>query len=178
MKRTKILTIYDLCHIAIFTAIIAVMAQLTIPIPLVPLTMQTFAIPLTGAVLGAKKGAIAAIVYLLLGAVGAPVFAGFTGGVGWFVSTTAGFLWSFPLFALIVGIAADKGGRIRLAVGLIIGAAVTMAMGMVGVSLVAGIDMHAAFRSAVYPFIIPELIKLALVFLLAPKVRDAIGKVR
>ena len=80
MQKSKI-SIQDICSIAIMTALIAVMAQISIPMPLgVPMTMQTFAITLAGIVLGSKRGALSAIVYLLLGAVGVPVFAGFSGG--------------------------------------------------------------------------------------------------
>ncbi len=75
--------IRDICYIALFTALIAVLAQISIPLPGgVPLTLQTFAVPLAGLVLGSKRGTIATAVYVLLGAVGVPVFAGFSVGRG------------------------------------------------------------------------------------------------
>ena len=94
-----------MCHISIFAAIIAVCAQVSLPMPYgVPLTLQTFAIQLAGVVLGPKKGALAALVYITLGAVGVPVFAGFTGGMGIVLGVTGGFILSFPLLALLAGI--------------------------------------------------------------------------
>ena len=71
--NTKKLAIRDMCHIGIFAAIIAVCAQISIPMPLgVPMTLQTLAIPLAGVVLGIKKGVAATLVYILLGIIGVP----------------------------------------------------------------------------------------------------------
>jgi len=70
--------------------------------------MQTFAVPLAGVVLGARRGVIATLLYLLLGALGAPVFSAFQGGFGMLIGTSGGYLLSFPLVALIAGLAADK----------------------------------------------------------------------
>ena len=76
-------SVVDLCYIAMFTTLIAVLAQVSIPLPGgVPLTLQTFAVPLAGLILGAKRGTVSALLYVLLGAVGVPVFANFTGGLG------------------------------------------------------------------------------------------------
>ena len=73
----------DLVYIAVFTAIIAVLAQISIPMPGgVPMTLQTFAVPLAGLVLGTKRGTLSALLYVLLGTLGVPVFAGLSGGPG------------------------------------------------------------------------------------------------
>ena len=75
MQKTNFKTL-DLCMIGVVTAVIVIMAQISIPMPLgVPMTMQTFAITLAGIILGSKKGAVASLIYVLLGAVGVPVFA-------------------------------------------------------------------------------------------------------
>jgi len=144
--------------------------------------MQTFVVPLAGAVLGARKGTIAVIVYLLLGAVGVPVFAGFSGGVHTFVGPWGGYLWAFPLFAFIVGFASDRGKLPLLAVGLVIGAALTLTMGMLQFAFhsasvaQAPLDMRAAFMACVVPFIIPDFIKIFMVFIIAPKIRQTLEK--
>ena len=81
MQKTNFKTL-DLCMIGVVTAVIVIMAQISIPMPLgVPMTMQTFAITLAGVILGSKKGAVASLIYVLLGAVGVPVFANFSGYV-------------------------------------------------------------------------------------------------
>lgn len=143
----------ELCHIGISTAVIAVMAQITIPLPVVPLTMQTFAVPLVGAVLGAKKGTIAAIIYLLLGAFGVPVFAQFTGGFSLIFGPTGGYLLSFPFFVFVVGLGADTRKRIGLALGLLVGSMINLFMGMLQLAFVLQLDVRAAFMGGVAPFI-------------------------
>ena len=98
-------SVRDICYAGLFAAVIAVMAQISIPMPLgVPMTMQTFAITLAAVVLGSKLSAIASLVYLALGAVGVPVLANFSGGFDKFVGPTGGFLISFPLMAYIIGL--------------------------------------------------------------------------
>ena len=90
-----------------FAAVIAVLAQIAIPLPSgVPVTLQTFAVALTGVVLGAKRGSIATFVYILLGAVGVPVFSGFNGGLGAIVGKTGGFIWGFLFLAFFAGLGA------------------------------------------------------------------------
>jgi biotin transport system substrate-specific component len=92
--------------IAVFAAVIVVFSVLpAIPIgPVgVPITLQTFAVILTGAVLGPKRGALAVLLYLTLGAIGLPVFAGGTGGLARFMGPTAGYLIAFPLVAALCG---------------------------------------------------------------------------
>ncbi|MCL2072085.1 MAG: biotin transporter BioY [Oscillospiraceae bacterium] len=188
MKKQKKITAFDLCLISVFVAAIAAMAQLTIPIPIVPLTMQTFAIPLAGAVLGAKRGAIAAAVYVLLGIVGAPVFAGLTGGIGTIAGPTGGFLIAFPVFALITGFAADKSvnserncnkeNRLWLAVGLIVGAIVTFLIGgIIWPVIMFEQSLKTAFLGWVAPFLLGDLIKIAMVFAIAPEIRKVLAKI-
>ncbi len=92
MNQTSKFSVRDICYAGLFAAVIAVMAQISIPMPLgVPMTMQTFAITLAAVVLGSKLSAIATLVYLLLGAVGVPVLANFSGGIDKFVGPTGGF---------------------------------------------------------------------------------------
>ena len=104
MKKQS-LHIRDLCIIGLFTAVIVIMAQIVIPMPFgVPFTMQTFAITLAGIVLGSKNGAIASIIYVMLGAIGLPVFANFTGGWQSIAGPTGGFILSFPILAYLTGL--------------------------------------------------------------------------
>ena len=102
------MSVRDICYAGLFAAVIAVMAQISIPMPLgVPMTMQTFAITLAAVVLGAKLSALSSLIYLILGAVGIPVLANFSGGFDKFVGPTGGFLISFPLMAFIIGWGAE-----------------------------------------------------------------------
>ncbi len=92
-------------QIALLTALVAVLSQLAVPMPSnVPLTLQTFAVALCGYLGGAKKGASAVVLYLLLGAAGIPVFSSFRSGIGILLGYTGGFLWGFLPLALLCGI--------------------------------------------------------------------------
>ena len=107
MQKSKI-SVQDICSIAIMTAITVVMAQISIPMPMgVPMTMQTFAITLAGVILGSKKGGLSILVYVLLGAIGVPVFAGFSGGVQNLIGPTGGFIISFPIMAYVIGLGVE-----------------------------------------------------------------------
>ena len=116
--------VQELCRIALFTALIAVCSQFSIPLPGgVPMTLQTLIIPIAGIVLGARGGTIATIVYLLLGAVGLPVFAGFSGGLDKLVGMTGGFLISFPLIAWFGGMFSRNNKYLKTILGIAVGAA-------------------------------------------------------
>lgn len=161
------LKLRDMCFVAIFTAVTAVLAQVSIPMPLgVPLTLQTFAVLLAGIVLGAKKGALAVVIYVLLGALGVPVFTGFQGGFAVILRHTGGFILSFPLMALCAGIGADL--RIKniwlknavLASGLIAGTAINFICGMFWGKFVLDLSVMNAFMGFVMPFILTSVLQI------------------
>ena len=106
----------DVALVATFAAFIAVCAILpAIPVPgsAVPITLQTFGVMLAGLVLGARRGALAALLYLAVGAAGLPVFSGGAGGVGVFAGLSAGYLLAFPLAAALAGYLATQAGGLR-----------------------------------------------------------------
>ena len=93
----------DLVICSLFAAMTAVLAQISIPFPGgVPLTLQLLSVSLCGILLGSKKGFISILVYVILGAIGLPVFAGFTGGFQYIIGYSGGFLVSFHIVALII----------------------------------------------------------------------------
>jgi len=147
------LSIRDLCRIAIFTAFVAICAQIAIPLGPVPQTLQTWGIMLAGLVLGAKHGTMAIIVYVLLGAAGAPVFAAFNGGIAHIVGPSGGFILSFPIIAAIVGLAPKKDSHLWLFCGIVFALAINFAAGALQFSLVTGNSMAAAFGLVVLPFL-------------------------
>lgn len=166
MTTTQKSSLYvrDLCYIAFFTAMIAVLAQISIPLPGgVPLTLQTFAVPLSGLVLGSRKGAIASLVYVLLGAVGVPVFANFSGGPGIVLGMTGGFIISFPLMAFLSGLGAKKTVKSPLLwLWLIIGALANYAVGTAWFMAAAESSLYAALAACVIPFIPTAILKIIL----------------
>lgn len=176
--NNRIYKVRDLCFIGIFTAVIAIFAQISIPMPFgVPITLQTLVIPLAGIILGAKKGALSALVYILLGAVGIPVFAGFRGGLGIVFGPTGGFILSFPLMAFTAGISVKKRSRVWLFFWLSAGAAINHLCGMLMYSHVMSCTLGTAFIDFL-PFIPMAFIKAALSGIIGPKLKSRIPKLQ
>ena len=167
----------DLCMISLWTAVIAVMAQIAIPMPMgVPMTMQTFAITLAAIVLGAKRGAIATSIYVLLGAVGIPVFANFTGGVHIIVGATGGFIISFPIMAYIIGKGVEYRGGIKgvFIVAIIMGMIINYIIGVFVFCLITGSSIMAGITACVIPFIPTSVIKGVVGGIIGVKIRDRV----
>lgn len=147
----------DLSLIAVFAALIAVFAMLpAIPVgPLgVPITLQTLAISLCGMVLGPWRGAAAVLLYLVVGLIGIPVFANFSGGLGVLAGPTVGYLVSFPLSALLIGFLSrivvrrfEGGARWAMLVvaGLVGSFVFVHPLGILGMSINAGLPLGTAF---------------------------------
>ena len=108
--RSRALSARDLAYLGLGAALIALCSWLSVPTA-VPFTMQTFAVCLAAALFGARRGLLAVGCYLLLGAVGLPVFALFKGGLGTLLGVTGGYLLGFLFTALVVGLAAERLGR-------------------------------------------------------------------
>jgi len=176
MQKQKF-RVLDVCFIAVFVAIIAALAQVTVPLPLgVPLSLQSFAVALAGAVLGAKKGTIAVLVYLVLGAVGAPVFVGFGGGFHRIVGPWGGYLLSYPVFAFSAGFGADRERKLPLFLGLLIGTAINLTAGTAQLAIVNNYTWQAAVFAGMLPFIVGDLIKLGAVFGITQPLRKVMQK--
>lgn len=155
--RTMIIT-------ALFAAIIGVLAQLTIPLPLVPITGQTLAIGLAATILGARYGTLSVLLYLVIGSVGVPVFAEFSAGVSKLVGPTGGFLVGFIPATLIMGLLMEKFGfTFKIAtIANIIGMLITLIFGTVWLKISADLSWPAALASGFTPFLIVGVIKAVL----------------
>ena len=101
MKENQRNNMKTMCSVALFTAVICILSIWQIPLPSgVPITLQTFALALCGYVIGAKLGAISATLYLLLGLIGLPVYAGMAAGPGVLFGPTGGFIFGFIFLSL------------------------------------------------------------------------------
>ena len=178
MTNTKqALSVRDLVLIALFTAMTAVLAQISIPMPLgVPMTLQTLAIPLASVLLGAKRGTISCVVYVLLGTVGVPVFANFQGGAGIVFGPTGGFILSFPLMAYLSGLGTDHNNKPLLWSGLIAGAAINFIGGMLMFSAITGKSLTIAFTACVLPFLPTAAAKILITGMAGAKIRATLQK--
>lgn len=176
MKKKKI-TVRDICLIGVFAAIIAVLSQISIPLPYgVPFTLQTFVVPLAGVILGARRGMISAALYVALGAVGLPVYAGFSGGIGFLVGLTGGFIWAFPFMAFFAGFGVQKGTlRWRIG-GLLLAILVVYGAGLIQFMFVTGSSLLVSLVACVLPFLPLEAVKAVLVGTVGVKCRQLLEK--
>lgn len=160
------MTTRDMVLSGVFAAVIAVFAVMTIPIGEVPITLGLFGVMLTAVVLGAKRGTISVLVYILIGAVGLPVFSGFKGGFSVIAGPTGGYISSYILVALMIGaasnISAKRTGMLRMAIcfaSCLAGIAVCYFLGTVQYMAISGNDLTASLGICVMPFIPFDIIK-------------------
>ena len=152
-----------------FSLLTALAAQIVIPIGPVPITGQTFAVLLTGALLGSRLGAMAMIVYLIEGASGLPFFHGGTSGIAHLLGRTGGYLVAFPAAAYITGAFAEYGWDKRFlsaAAAMAFGSAVIMFSGWVWLSQF--MPASVAFSAGVAQFIVGDIIKILLAAAVLP----------
>ena len=176
MKSANRLRTVDLAYLGLFAALMAICAWISVPMPapLVPFTLQTFAIFAAVITLGGRRGTYAVGVYLLLGLVGLPVFAGFRSGPGTLLGTTGGYILGFFVCAVVYWLVTAFLGESLWAVflGGILGLAACYAFGtawfLVAYARAAGpIGLWAALGMCVFPFVVPDLVKLALAWMLS-----------
>jgi biotin transport system substrate-specific component len=178
------LTTLDMVTVAFFAVLIAVCAWISIPAT-VPFTLQTFGVLCTLGLLGGRKATLTVLVYLLLGAIGIPVFSGFRGGVGVLVGTTGGYLLGFLcaalLYWLITALLGDKpwariaGMLAGLVIAYVFGTAWFMA---VYVRTTGPVGISTALSWCVLPFIIPEIVKTALATLMVRTIPKRVKALR
>ncbi len=169
----------DLVYIAVFAVLIAVCSWISIPTT-VPFTLQVFAVFLALDVLGGKRGTMAILVYILLGAAGVPVFAGFSAGIHVLLGTTGGYIVGLLLAGVLYWILerlVEKNRWFRLVV-MLLGLVICYAFGTLWFIVAYGrsaepVGILTALGWCVFPFIIPDLIKIALAFTLGPRIRKA-----
>ncbi|MDD3369264.1 MAG: biotin transporter BioY [Lachnospiraceae bacterium] len=162
----------QLVYAALFTAILAICSWISIP-SAVPFTMQTFAVFITLSLLGGKLGSLVIFVYILLGDIGVPVFSGFKGGPGALFGTTGGYILGFILTALVYWmITALCGNKLYIRItALLLGLTLCYAFGTIWfMYLYAAVNGPVSVMTAlgwcVFPYLIPDFIKLALALFL------------
>ena len=171
-ENSEHIKIRDMVFIAVFTAIIAALSQVSIPMPnMVPITLQTFAVSLAGYFLGAKKGVASVGVYVMLGAVGAPVFASFKGGFAVLIGYTGGFIWGFIPLALLCGILADK--KLGMALG-VLGVVVCHLLGTLQYMVLSKNGFFQSLMLVSLPYILKDLLLIPAAFFIAKAIKKRI----
>ena len=168
--------------IALMTAVTCVLGPLSIPLPFspVPISLTNFAIFLAIFVLGMKNGTISFIIYLLLGAVGVPVFSSFRGGLQVLAGPTGGYLIGFIFLALIMGFALDHFDRklVPTIIGMIIGMVVCYAFGTVWLAKLLSLSFKEGLMMGVIPYLAGEVAKIIIAAIVGPKLYGATQKIR
>jgi biotin transport system substrate-specific component len=157
--------------VVVFSLFIAAAAQFAIHIGPIPITGQTFAVLLTGALLGSRLGAAAVIAYLIEGAVGLPFFAGGGAGLVRFFGPTGGYLVAFPAAAFITGAFSEHGWDKRYptaVAAMAIGSVIVLLGGFAWYSILTNTPPVAAFKIAVMPYLVGDVIKIALAAAVLP----------
>ena len=154
----------DLVLIGMFAAVLTVISQISLPMPSgVPVTIQVFGVALVGVVLGWRLGTCATLVYVMLGAVGLPVFSSFRGGLGCLAGPAGGYIWAWPVMTLLCGITpavSDKRLQfvIRTALALLGLAVVETAGGLQWAALSADMSVSAIFVYSMVAFVPKDIL--------------------
>lgn len=174
-SKSKFKTI-DIVYIGIFAAIIAVCAWISIPLT-VPITLQTLGVCVTAGLLGTKRGTLSVAIYILLGIIGVPVFASFSSGLGYLLGATGGYIIGFIFTALIIGVMVKSLGKKVwvYALSMVIGVIACYIFGTIWFIYVYNrgnadaVSLVTVLGWCVTPFIIPDMIKIAVATLLCVK---------
>lgn len=163
----------DIVLVGIFAAILAIISQISIPTPFgIPITLQTFAVALCGYFLGYVKGFASVLVYILLGAVGVPVWANFSGGLQVLLGATGGYIFGFLLMVVLCGIPV-KNKPLRIALGCV-GLLLCHLCGVIQFSIVMSKDLFTSFCLASLPYLIKDVISVAAAYFAALAIIKAV----
>ncbi|MBP1754862.1 MAG: putative rane protein [Firmicutes bacterium] len=179
INKTQRISTLDLVMTAMFTAILCVMAQISIPVQPVPFTLSIFALFLIGALLTPRYAFLAAFVYLLLGAFGVPVFAGFKGGLTSLTGMTGGYLMAYPLMTLITALSYKLGKKhklITMGIGMTLSLILCYLIGTLWFTFLSGKTFYVALTLCVFPFVLFDVIKIVLALSISVIIRKAILK--
>lgn len=169
----------DLVLTGMFTALLCVMAQITIPIQPIPFTLSLFALFLIGALLQPRYAFLAALVYLLLGAFGVPVFANLRGGLMALTGPTGGYLMAYPLMTLVTALFGQFGKKhrmIALTTGMLLSLLLCYLIGTLWFTFITGKTLYVALTLCVFPFVPFDILKIVLAVSVSLLIRKALMK--
>lgn len=157
------MSISRIAKISILTAILCVLSQISIQVGAVPITLQNLGVFLAGFILGPVDGMLSILIYLILGAFGIPVFSGGSSGLKILLGPTGGYLLSFPLAAFVCGYFSYKfNTRLSIYLSGMLSILVIYTVGVPYLSLITGMPLSKALIIGVYPFILPDILKMFL----------------
>jgi len=178
VESYRLTSIQSITMIGMCTALTAVLSQLSIPLPSgVPVTLQTFAVALTGYLLGWKAGALSVFIYVMLGCIGVPVFANLGGGVSVLFGKTGGFIYGFIFMALLCGLGFEL--RKIAHAGLLIllsfaGLLICHLFGILQFMLLTDMTFQASAVLVSIPYMIKDIISVVFAYFAAMTIRKAV----
>lgn len=176
-----------LISVSLFAAIICILSIITIPLQPVPITLQVFAILITGSILGKKLAPLSVIVYIILGSAGLPVFAGGEAGFGILMGPKGGYLIGFAAAAFIIGFIVDlkynqlntkREKIILLSCAMLAGIAAIYAFGVIQLSAVLNLSLKKAIMAGMLPFIPFDIAKAAAAVIIAYPVKERLSELQ
>lgn len=163
---------------ALMTAVLCILAPMSIPTGIVPITFSNLVIYLSLYILGWKAGTVSFLVYLLLGAVGLPVFSSFSGGIGKLIGPTGGYLIGFLPMALVSGLGISKSTRLSVHIlAMTVGTAICHVMGTAWLCYVTGMPVADATTLYVIPYIPVDFAKIIIATQLGPVLAKRLASV-
>ncbi|MFW6035406.1 MAG: biotin transporter BioY [Halothermotrichaceae bacterium] len=169
------ISVRDITQVALFAALTAVLAFVTVPLPFspVPVTGQTLGVMLAGLFLGSRKAALSQIIYAFLGGIGLPIFAGGGSGFGSFVGPTGGYIWGFIAGAYIIGKLVEikeEPDLIWKTTSLVIGGIIVIyTFGVAQMMIVTEMNIAKAFTAGALPFLPGDIFKVVLTLLIGQR---------
>ena len=171
------MTTRQLTIIAMLTALLCILGPVTLPLGMVPLSLTTGVLMFMALLLGGARATMCCAVYLLMGLVGLPVFAGFQGGVGALIGPTGGFLLGYPLLTVLCGFASSRWtGRIPQCCAFLAGTALLYLTGTAWYCCQTGTEVAAALTVCVLPFLPGDALKIAAVLMGGNAIKSRLKK--
>ena len=163
----------DIVLIGVFAAMICVFAPFSVPVGPIPISLASFAVYIASA-LGAKKGCAAVGIYILIGALGLPVFSGFSGGISKIAGLTGGYIIGYMFCALLSGIIIERAGNKKSAypMAFIIGTAILYAFGTAWFMIQSGNGLYESLLACVIPFLIGDAVKITAASVIVYRMRS------
>lgn len=178
---SKKFSVKDMVLCALFAAVCCICSMITIPTGIVPVTLGTFGIMVTAMILGTKRGIISVVLFIILGAIGLPVFSNLQGGIGILAGPTGGYIYSYILMVPIIGIASKclnktlSSGMFTM-LGCLVAILVCYVVGTAHFMIVmsvkgSAVGLWSALGMCVFPFVPFDIIKAVIAILIAPRLK-------
>lgn len=176
-KQNTRITTRTMVYVGMSAALMAVISQCAIPMPSgVPATLQIFAVTIIGVILGWKKGLASMIIYLLIGAAGAPVFANFKGGFEVLVGSTGGFLWGYLPMVILCGTKLNQKNMLLGMLASLAGMLISYACGALQYGILHQMDFVASFLLVGAPYLLKDVVLSIAAFTVGEQIHKRLVK--